>query len=73
MSFIPIIPGRKAQKAFERTGWVFQRQHGSHIILSKQGVESILSIPDHKTLKTPLLRKLIKDAGLTVEEFKELL
>jgi predicted RNA binding protein YcfA (HicA-like mRNA interferase family) len=73
MSFIPIISGRKARKAFERQGWIFQRQTGSHIILSKEGIRSILSIPDHKTLKTPLLRKLIKDAGLTIEEFKQLI
>lgn len=73
MSFIPIISGRKARKAFERQGWIFQRQTGSHMILSKEGIRSILSIPDHNTLKTPLLRKLIKDAGLTIEEFKQLL
>ena len=73
MSFIPVISGRNARKAFERAGWVFQRQKGSHMILSKQGMKSILSIPDHRTLKTPLLRSLIKDAGLTVEAFKALL
>ncbi len=73
MSFIPVISGRDAKKAFERAGWVFQRQKGSHMIFSKQGMKSILSIPDHRTLKTPLLRRLIKDAGLTVEEFKALL
>ena len=73
MSFIPIISGRDARKAFERAGWVFQRQRGSHMILSKEGMRSILSIPDHKILKTPLLRKFIKDARLTIEEFKKLL
>jgi predicted RNA binding protein YcfA (HicA-like mRNA interferase family) len=73
MSFIPIISGDKARKAFQRAGWAFQRQHGSHMILSKEGSESILSVPNHKTLKPPLLRKLIKDAGLTVEGFKNIL
>lgn len=70
---LPVISGREARKAFERAGWVFDRQKGSHMILIKPGVPRVLSIPDHKELRLPLLRKLIKDAGLTVARFVELL
>ncbi|HSU72650.1 MAG TPA: type II toxin-antitoxin system HicA family toxin, partial [Candidatus Binatia bacterium] len=32
-----------------------------------------LSIPNHRELDTGMLRSIIKDAGLSVEEFVELL
>jgi hypothetical protein len=32
-----------------------------------------ISVPDHKTLKKGTLHKIIRQAGLTVEEFIELL
>ncbi len=58
-------------KTFERAGWQVARQTGSHIILSKGGHSSILTIPVHKgkSIKQGLLRKLIENAGMSLEEF----
>ena len=44
---------------------------GSHIVMSKGNV--ILVIPNHETVAKGTERDLIKDAGLTVEEFNKLL
>jgi predicted RNA binding protein YcfA (HicA-like mRNA interferase family) len=66
---LPVISGRDARRAFERAGWVFDRQRGSHMVLTKTGVPANLSVPDHRELDRGLLRGLIRDAGLTVEEF----
>ena len=63
----------KAIKAFSKAGWVSHRQVGSHVVLRKEGSKVSLSIPKHKELKPGLLRHLIKAAGLTVDEFEELL
>lgn len=63
----------EVRKAFERAGWIFKRQKGSHMIMTKSGYRATLSIPNHRSLKEPLLKKLIKDALMTPEEFKELL
>jgi len=41
--------------------------------MEKVGHAATLSVPTHKELKRGTLRDLIKDAGLTVEEFVELL
>ena len=41
--------------------------------LEKAGMKTTLSIPEHKTLDRGLLRSLIRDAYLSVDEFKELL
>jgi predicted RNA binding protein YcfA (HicA-like mRNA interferase family) len=51
-------------------GWVFQRQAGSHIILTKLGSMVSLSIPDHRELAPGTLRKLIRLAGVDVPAFR---
>jgi predicted RNA binding protein YcfA (HicA-like mRNA interferase family) len=58
---------------FEKAGWVFDRQRGSHMILTRPGVPVNLSVPDHRALDRGLLRGLIRDAGMTPEEFISLL
>ncbi|MBE0415640.1 MAG: type II toxin-antitoxin system HicA family toxin [Dehalococcoidia bacterium] len=73
MPALPLISGREAVRAFERAGWEVKRRRGSHIILTKPGSWASLSIPDHRELDRGLLRKLIRQAGLTVDEFMELL
>jgi predicted RNA binding protein YcfA (HicA-like mRNA interferase family) len=67
---LPVVSGRDARRAFERLEWVFRRQTGSHMILTKAGSIVSLSIPDHRELAPGTLRKLIRAAGITVEEFR---
>lgn len=62
-----------ARNALERAGWIFRRQKGSHMILTRSGSLVSLSIPDHRELAPGTLRKLIRLSGLTVEQFLELL
>ena len=74
MSKLPSISGREAVAAFEKAGWVVARVGSSrHMILKKEGTITTLSIPDHKTLDGGLLRALIRDAFLSVDDFCELL
>ena len=73
MPQLPVISGKQARSAFEKAGWSFARQRGSHMILTKAGVSANLSVPDHHELDRGLLRGLIRDAGLTVAQFIELL
>lgn len=68
------ISGEEARRAFEQAGWVFERQSGSHMVLYHRERPLVnLSIPRHKVLKPGILRSLIRDAGLSVEQFIELL
>jgi predicted RNA binding protein YcfA (HicA-like mRNA interferase family) len=61
-------------KAFQRIGYEVDHQTGSHIILRhSEPPHRRLSVPDHKELAKGTLRTLIRQAGLTVEEFVELL
>ena len=70
MGGLPTVSGKDARRAFERAGWVCVRTGSSrHMILRKTGMPVALSIPDHRTLDRGLLRSLIRDAGMTVEDF----
>ena len=73
MPRLPVVSGREAVRAFERDGWRFSRQRGSHMVLNKPDVRHNLSIPDHREVSRDLLSKEIKKAGLTTAEFIELL
>jgi len=73
MPKLPRVSGRKAVRAFQRAGWEVARQRGSHVVLTKAGSVYTLSVPLHRVLGPGLLRDLVRKAGLTVEEFTELL
>jgi predicted RNA binding protein YcfA (HicA-like mRNA interferase family) len=73
MPQLPVVSGREARRALEKDGWVFNRQRGSHMILTRSGTPHNLSVPDHRELDRGLLRGLIRDSELTVEEFIALL
>ena len=67
------ISGKEAVKAFQQAGWQTIGQVGSHVVMIKPGVRVNLSIPQHKELSVGTLRALIRNAGLTVDEFLNLL
>ena len=66
------ISGRQAVKKFRRAGWTFARQRGSHMMLTHPQYKWTLSVPNHRELGPGLLGKLIKRAGMTVEQFNAL-
>ena len=53
------ISGKEMKKLFERAGWEFVRQKGSHAILQKLG-NPIAIIPMHKELAKGTEAKLLK-------------
>ena len=73
MATLPVLSGRDVVRAFSRDGWQVARQHGSHIIVVKDGSHATLSVPDHKEVAKGTLRGLVRESGLTVEQFLALL
>lgn len=75
MPKLPIISGKQAIKSFEKIGYQVVRQRGSHIRMRHKSDSSKqpLTIPLHKTLGKGLIRKLLRDAELSLEEFLKLL
>jgi predicted RNA binding protein YcfA (HicA-like mRNA interferase family) len=72
---LPVISGRECIKALEKTGFFIARQKGSHITLRRQEPPPTRTVvvPDHKELDRGTLRSIIRQAGLSVEEFVDLL
>lgn len=69
MARLPVLSGRDTASTFQALGWSVARQSSSHIILVKDGNPATLSVPDHKEVAKGTLRSLIRQAGLTVDEF----
>jgi predicted RNA binding protein YcfA (HicA-like mRNA interferase family) len=73
MNKLPKISGRDCVNALNRAGFYRKRQKGSHIILRRDDPFAQLVVPDHKELDRGTLRAIIRQAGLSVEQFVELL
>ncbi|MBY0310857.1 MAG: type II toxin-antitoxin system HicA family toxin [Phycisphaerales bacterium] len=73
-SRLPVISGADAVRAFGKIGYAVHHHTGSHVIIRRsEPPHRHLSVPNHKELARGLLRGLIRDAGLTLEQFIALL
>lgn len=73
MPQLPVISGRQAVTAFQKAGFEVRRRGGSHMVMTKPGFPATLSVPDHRELKPGTLRALVRKAGLTIDQFQQLL
>lgn len=74
MSHLPRISGRDVVRALRKVGYEFDHQRGSHIVLRQAAPpHRRLTVPDHDEVAKGTLRAIIRQAGLTVDEFKHLL
>ena len=67
MPKLPIVSGNEAVKALQRPGFTVVRQKGSHIILRQDMYGCV--VPNHREIKTGTLAGILKQAGVSVEEF----
>jgi predicted RNA binding protein YcfA (HicA-like mRNA interferase family) len=73
VSKLPGVSGADCVKAPGKIGFVVHRQRGSHITLVKIDPPSQTTIPNHKEIDRGTLRAIIRQAGLSVDEFVALL
>lgn len=74
MSRLPVVSGQAAIKALRRIGYEFDHQRGSHVTLRHTDPpHRRITIPDHDELAKGTLRAIIRQVGLTVDEFTALL
>lgn len=67
MPSLPRTSGAEATRALQRLGFVVIRTRGSHIVLRR--AESGCSVPNHRDLKVGTLAGVLRQAGVSVEEF----
>lgn len=74
MSVLPQISGRKVIRALSRIGYEKDHQAGSHIVIRQSSYPyRRLTVPDHKEIAKGTLRAIIRQAGLSVNEFIDFL
>lgn len=75
MGRLPSLTARQVIRALKRAGFAEDRQRGSHLILIHTVTRVRTVVPVHRghTIKEPLLRAIIRDAHLTLDEFLALL
>ena len=63
------LSGRKVIKALERAGFYVKRKKGSHVVMRRDNPFAQVIVPDHKSVDTGTLDVIIEGAGLTIDEF----
>ena len=71
MTKLPVLSGKDVLSILESIGYYVRDQKGSHVHL-RHPIRKPLTIPNHKEIARGTLRQIIKDAGLSVEEFLRL-
>ena len=74
MSRIPSLTPREIIAALKRAGFTEHHQSGSHLFLKHPATRHVFSVPMHnKELKRPTMKAIIKQSGLSEDEFRALL
>ena len=64
------IPHQRAIKALEKAGFRIARQ-GKHVVMTNG--QKVITIPRHDPVNAFTMAGIVRDAGLSVEEFRKLL
>jgi predicted RNA binding protein YcfA (HicA-like mRNA interferase family) len=73
MTKLPRISSRECVSALEKAGFYIKRQKGSHIVMRRDEPYTQTVVPINKEIPVGTLRSILRDAGLTVEQFVDLL
>ncbi len=73
MPKLPSVSGERVIRALKRAGFVILRQKGSHVSLEKRTGDRVFKtvVPDHTEIAKGTLSDILKQSGLTLEEFLE--
>ena len=69
---LPVVSGKEIVKALMRLGYYVRGRESSHTHLRHPSLPP-LTVPDHREIAKGTLRAIIRDAGLTKEQFIDLL
>ena len=71
MTKLTRLSGKQVIKALSKTGFIAVRQKGSHIIMKKEAIVTV--VPNHKEIDRGTLLEIIRQSKLKRNEFIELL
>jgi len=69
MPKLPRVSGAEVVRALQRLGFAVARQRGSHIVMRRGSSGCV--VPNHRELKAGTLAGVLKQAGVSTEEFMQ--
>ncbi len=73
MSKLRQVTGSDVVRALAKAGFTLRRQHGSHMILRRDNPFAQTVVPNHRQIDRGTLRAILRQTGLSVDEFNDLL
>jgi predicted RNA binding protein YcfA (HicA-like mRNA interferase family) len=74
MSRLPTLTAKEVSKALQKAGFQIDHQRGSHLVLWHPVSRKRTTVPMHPgDLRRNLMKEIIKQAGLSEDEFRALL
>lgn len=67
MPSLPVVSGTETARALQNPGFIIVRQRGSHIVLRKGSQGCV--VPNHRQVKIGTLAGLLKQCGVSVDDF----
>ncbi len=70
------VSGDRLIRALNRAGWYPDHQVGSHVTLRHRempGKKLVVPVPPGQPLKPKVLHRILREAGLTIEQLRALL
>lgn len=67
MPKLPVVSGAEAIRALERLHFAIARQRGSHVVMRRGSLGCV--VPNHRELKVGTLNGILKQAGVSPDEF----
>jgi predicted RNA binding protein YcfA (HicA-like mRNA interferase family) len=71
MPKFPGLSGMDIIKALQKLGFTVARQSGSQVVLKRNGAGCV--VPNHKEVKIGTVNGLLRQAGVTAQEFERAL
>lgn len=71
MKKLPRVAAREVEGALLRTGFQFSHAKGSHRSYIKEGKRVIVSFHGNRIIPPGTLRNILRQAGLSVEDFEK--
>lgn len=69
MSKPPLLSGREIVRALQRAGFVVVHQRGSHVKLRHRAKDLTVIVPDHPEVDRWLLKGVLRDAEISLNDF----
>ena len=69
---MPFVTGDQVERVAQEAGYLFDRKTGSHVVYFRDSDKRRIVIPIHagKILKPKTLAAIVRDMGLTMDEFR---